>query len=142
MSSADTGIRVNSKARDAFMAVKPVNISGSDFVNLLLAIWKREEELMKVESQRTQERLNAGLHPVISVPGDPDFIPIEGEDLSKVDSSTLREIWARFEYLLTKRPAGMKASGRPKGAKDLKPRKRRAKAELAKENRSPLNCDK
>lgn len=32
--------------------------------------------------------------------------------------------------------------GRPVGVKETKPRKRRAKAEIAKENRNPLNCDK
>ena len=121
MEKAD--IRVKVKVRDSFMRVKPINVSSSDFTLLLLTLWEHEYKRLAKESERMAQRLAAGLDPVISYPGDPDFIRIEGEDLSNVNVDEMKEVWARLNYLLTNNPPGRKPDGRPKGAKDKKPRK-------------------
>ncbi len=115
--NAKSNVRVTQAVRNNFINSKPRGMTSSEFLDLILTMWQTE-----LENRHIRERLAEGLHPLISVPGDSDFIAVEGDDFSKVDTDELKDIWARFEYLLTRR---VSARGRPKGVKETKPRKAR-----------------
>lgn len=118
MSRTDSGIRVNKEARDDFMAQKPANITSSQYIRLLLLLWEEKKRAATPFSG------NKPIH----IEGEPDLVPYEGV-ICGPDTDIDRAIVAKVTGTCL---------GRPKGAKDLKPRKPRQKRLPLKEKREKV----
>lgn len=107
MKRADSGVRVTKEVRDDFMAQKPANITSSQYIRLLLLLW--------AEKKRAQ--IASILGGPVRIKGDPELVSYGGVMFGP-DTEEYRAIIGKVTG---------NCLGRPKGAKDLKPRKPRRK---------------